>query len=82
MSDTTCTCERYVVDYSDPERYHPENMDREDDPNCPVHRDPNAEHRTADLTPAQQEQIERGRRFGEMPFGHVPVVKLTGQEDK
>jgi hypothetical protein len=32
-----CTCTVYVIDYSDPERYHPENLDREDDPNCPVH---------------------------------------------
>jgi len=32
-----CTCQHYVVDYSDPERYHDENVDREDDPNCPVH---------------------------------------------
>lgn len=32
-----CTCETYVVDYSDPERYHPENLDREDDPACPEH---------------------------------------------
>lgn len=36
MSDE-CTCAHYVVDYSDPERYHSENMDREDDPTCPVH---------------------------------------------
>lgn len=36
--EATCTCSRYVVDYSDPERYHPENMDREEDPACPVHR--------------------------------------------
>lgn len=35
-----CTCEHYVVDYSDPERYHPENVDREDDPSCPVHHPP------------------------------------------
>lgn len=32
-----CTCQHYVVDYSDPERYHPENVDREDDPACPIH---------------------------------------------
>ncbi len=32
-----CTCTWYVVDYSDPERYHPENLDREDDPACPIH---------------------------------------------
>lgn len=34
---SACTCTRYVVDYSDPERYHPENVDREDDPRCPIH---------------------------------------------
>lgn len=34
---TACTCKHYVVDYSDPERYHPENVDREDDPLCPIH---------------------------------------------
>ena len=34
-----CTCPHYVVDFSDPERYHPENLDRELDPNCPVHRE-------------------------------------------
>jgi len=32
-----CTCGRYVVDHSDPEPHHPENLDREDDPDCPVH---------------------------------------------
>lgn len=32
-----CICRFYVVDYSDPERYHQENVDREDDPACPVH---------------------------------------------
>lgn len=32
-----CTCTHYVVDYSDPERYHPENVDREDDPGCVLH---------------------------------------------
>lgn len=32
-----CTCTHYVVDLSDPDRYHPENVDREDDPGCPVH---------------------------------------------
>lgn len=35
--DGTCTCRFYVVDYSDPERYHQENVDREGDPNCPFH---------------------------------------------
>lgn len=35
--DATCTCTFYVVDYSDPERYHPENVDREGDPSCPFH---------------------------------------------
>ena len=35
--DDDCTCTYYVVDYSDPERYHQENVDREDDPRCPVH---------------------------------------------
>lgn len=35
--DGDCTCEVYVVDYSDQERYHPENLDREEDPNCPFH---------------------------------------------
>ena len=34
-----CTCTSYVVDYSDPDRYHAENIDREDDPACPVHGD-------------------------------------------
>ena len=34
---TACTCAFYVVDYSGPDRYHPENLDREDDPNCPAH---------------------------------------------
>ena len=34
---TECTCEHYVVDYSDPEQYHSENVDREGDPKCPVH---------------------------------------------
>lgn len=37
MSNDLCTCHHYVVDFSDPERYHPENIDREDDPNCPQH---------------------------------------------
>ena len=32
-----CTCAIYVVDYSDPERYHPENLDRELTPGCPAH---------------------------------------------
>jgi hypothetical protein len=33
-----CTCTYYVVDWSDPEPFHPENVDREPDPGCPVHR--------------------------------------------
>ena len=37
---TDCTCTFYVVDYSDPERCHPENMDREDNPHCPIHGAP------------------------------------------
>lgn len=32
-----CTCETRVVDYSDPERHHHENLDREDTPGCPEH---------------------------------------------
>lgn len=44
---STCTCPVYVVDYSDPERYHPENLDREDDPRCPVHGDQDAQNRPA-----------------------------------
>lgn len=32
-----CTCQHYVVDYSDPERHHPENVDREPNPECPEH---------------------------------------------
>lgn len=38
-SDETCTCTHYVVDHSDPEPYHPENVDRELTPGCPVHDD-------------------------------------------
>lgn len=34
---TWCTCGHDVVDYSDPDRYHPENVDRDDDPGCPLH---------------------------------------------
>jgi protein gp37 len=34
---TACTCARYVVDHSDPEPHHPENVDIEDDPNCLAH---------------------------------------------
>jgi hypothetical protein len=37
IPEPPCTCTHYVVDHSDPEPYHPENVDREDDPNCPVH---------------------------------------------
>lgn len=32
-----CTCPHYLVDKSDPEPYHPENVERDEDPNCPVH---------------------------------------------
>ena len=32
-----CECPEYVVDYSDPERYHPRNMERADNPTCPAH---------------------------------------------
>jgi hypothetical protein len=35
-----CTCTHYIVDHSDPEPYHPENLDREDDPSCPIHGTP------------------------------------------
>lgn len=35
--DAECTCTRYVVDYSDPERFHPSNIDREDNPTCRMH---------------------------------------------
>lgn len=35
--ESDCTCQVYVVDHSDPEPHHPENLDREDDPDCPVH---------------------------------------------
>lgn len=35
--DYECTCPHYVVDRSDPEPHHPENIDRELDPNCPEH---------------------------------------------
>lgn len=37
MSDDECTCQHYVVDYSDPEPLHPENVDRELNPECPEH---------------------------------------------
>lgn len=35
--DPACTCAYYVVDHSDPEPWHPENVDREDAPACRVH---------------------------------------------
>lgn len=35
--ESDCTCRVYVVDHSDPEPHHPENLDREDDPDCPIH---------------------------------------------
>jgi hypothetical protein len=63
----TCTCTRYVVDYSDPERYHPENMDREDDPNCPEHHPVDADPVTfADTC------------CGHCPFGTCYVDQMTG----
>lgn len=31
-----CACTQYVIDYSDPERYHPENLET-DDSQCPIH---------------------------------------------
>ncbi|MDD4865591.1 MAG: hypothetical protein PHQ28_00180 [Mycobacterium sp.] len=37
VDDDSCVCEHYVVDYSDPERYHPENIDREENPACRIH---------------------------------------------
>lgn len=37
--DSACTCISYIVDHSDPEPLHPENVDRELDPDCPVHKE-------------------------------------------
>jgi len=37
VTELECSCSYYVVDYSDPDRFHPENVDRENDPDCPVH---------------------------------------------
>lgn len=34
---TACTCPRYIIDHSDPDRYHPENVELDDDPDCPAH---------------------------------------------
>jgi hypothetical protein len=36
VEDADCTCTYYTVDKSDPEPLHPENTDREADPDCPV----------------------------------------------
>lgn len=36
-NDEGCTCPHYIVDRSDPEPYHPENVERGHDPACPVH---------------------------------------------
>ena len=36
VEDADCTCTYYTVDKTDPEPLHPENTDREADPDCPV----------------------------------------------
>lgn len=36
ITERCCACSKYVVDYSDPDLYHPENIET-DDSQCPVH---------------------------------------------
>lgn len=70
----TCTCAHYVVDYSDPERYHPENVDVEDDPNCPVHGDDGKmrDHRGNVVDPFAD-------ALGELPDDLLPPTHPRGQ---
>lgn len=37
VPEADCSCTRYVVDFSDPERFHDENLERNDDPACQFH---------------------------------------------
>lgn len=58
-----CTCQSYVVDYSDPEPYHPENIDTELDPDCPVHGT-RGEDDTSDCPVSPEGHSVGGRIYG------------------